>query len=85
MQCEIDGFWESHEAAHKDEPGFFSENFKDLVTNMLRYQPATRISTADIIGHPWLTDPDVATPEQIATEFAERKRLVDNFYQEEEE
>ena len=85
MQCEIDEFWRTHEAGHQDEPGFFSENFKDLVTNMLRYQPAQRISTADIIGHPWVTDPDVATPEEIAAEFAERKRLVDNFYQEEEE
>ena len=34
--------------------GFFSEEFKDLVTKMLKFNPAERIKMADIYEHPWL-------------------------------
>lgn len=40
---------------------------------------------ADIIGHPWVMSDDVATPEEVAQEFASRKQLVDEYYREEEE
>ena len=40
---------------------------------------------ADIIGHPWMMSDDVATPEEVAQEFASRKQLVDEYYREEEE
>ena len=85
MNQEIDQFWKDHEAGHTDEPGYFSDELKDLISNMMRFQPATRISTADIIGHPWVTDPDCATLEEINAEFATRKQAVDEYYREEEE
>ena len=73
INSEIEAFWRDHQASHADDPEYFSEGFKDLVTNMLRYQPSSRICMADIIGHPWVASEDCATPEEIAQEFATRK------------
>ena len=69
---EIEEFWRVHQANHAEDPEYFSEGFKDLVSNMLRYQPSCRASMADIIGHPWVASEDCATPEEIAQEFAIR-------------
>ena len=44
-------------------PGYFSDDFKDLVTTMLEYNPSMRLSIADILAHPWVTDSDIATRE----------------------
>lgn len=54
-------FWESHASRHP--PGFFSEEFKDLMTNMLAYNPSSRLSMADVIGHPWMQNGETATHE----------------------
>ena len=35
-------------------PGYFTEEFKELITSLLQCDPRMRPSIADIIGHPWM-------------------------------
>ena len=45
-------FWRIHEA--NKPPDYYSEDFKDLITSMLQFNPNQRLTIADIIGHPWM-------------------------------
>lgn len=64
-----DLFWKTH--SNRKPAGFFSEEFKDLITNMLQLMPHQRLSIADIIGHPWMQGP-IASTEQVQQEFHNR-------------
>jgi serine/threonine protein kinase len=48
----VDKFWETH--AKSKQPGFFEKEFVDLLTHMLAPNPTSRLSIADVIGHPWM-------------------------------
>lgn len=69
-----DLFWKAHSSPSRKPEGFYSEEFKDLITCMLQFHPHQRLCIADIIGHPWLANADVpaATTEQVRQEFATR-------------
>jgi serine/threonine protein kinase len=57
-----DLFWKAHS---KNKPAdFFSEEFKNMITAMLQFDPALRLSMADIKAHPWYTG-EVATLEGV--------------------
>ena len=47
-----DLFWNKHQVGKP--AGFFSDEFKDLITNMLQLNVNARPSLADIVGHPWM-------------------------------
>lgn len=64
-----DLFWKYHSKSKGE--NYFSESFKDLITNMLQCNPAQRLNLVDIIGHPWMSEP-CASDAQIQTEFAMR-------------
>lgn len=71
-----DLFWKAHS---KNKPGnleFFSQEFRDLITSMLQFNPAHRLSMAEVKAHPWLAGP-TPTLEGIQQEFAQRKALID--------
>ena len=76
VQNRADLFWKAWEQYHTDDPNFYSDEFKDLITAMIDFYPHKRPLMADIIGHPWMQG-ECATPEEIAQEFAERKILVE--------
>ena len=67
-----DLFWKAHST--RKPAGFFSEEFKDLITSMLQLHPHQRLCMADIIGHPWMQG-EVATEEQVRIEFARRHEV----------
>jgi len=67
-----DLFWKAH--SNRKAAGFFSDEFKDLITCMLQVHPHQRLCMADIIGHPWMQG-ECATPEEIAVEFAKRHEV----------
>lgn len=72
-----DVFWKVHT---KRKPGgidFFSEEFRDLVSSMLAYNPHERPSLAEIKSHPWFNGP-VPTYEEIAEEFTQRKAELES-------
>jgi len=71
-----DLFWKAHS---KNKPGamdFFSEEFRNLITAMLQFDPSHRLSLAEIKAHPWYNGP-IATLEEIQQEFALRKARID--------
>jgi len=67
-----DLFWKAH--SNRKAAGFFSDEFKDLITCMLQVHPHQRLCMADIIGHPWMQG-EIATQEQITQEFAKRHEV----------
>lgn len=68
-----DLFWKYHSKSHPE--NFFSEEFKDLITNMLQYNPNQRLNLVDIIGHPWMAQ-DVAEHSEITAEFTHRHQQI---------
>jgi serine/threonine protein kinase len=67
-----DLFWKAH--SNRKPAGFFSDEFKDLITCMLQLHPHQRLCMADVIGHPWMQGP-MASPEQVREEFAKRHEV----------
>lgn len=45
-----DKFWQAHEKRSK-----FSSDFKSLINSMLAFDPTHRLSVAEILSHPWMT------------------------------
>lgn len=68
-----DLFWKQHQ--NNKPQGFFSEEFKDLITNMLQLKPETRPSLADCVGHAWMQG-TCATAEAVRSEFAGRQKTI---------
>lgn len=60
-----DVFWRSHA---RNKKGGFSEEFTSLLTSMFQLIPSQRLTTADIVGHPWMQGP-MASPEEVREEF----------------
>lgn len=68
MAGKTDSFWQIHETNHP--PGFYSEDFKDLMTFMFQPWPTNRLSFADIVGHPWVCNYATADASEVRQEFA---------------
>lgn len=64
-----DLFWKAH--SRNKAAGFYTEEFKDLITNMLQLIPTHRLSLADVVGHPWMQG-QIATEADVQSEFANR-------------
>jgi len=45
-----DKFWKMHDKKQK-----FSMEFKNLINSMLAFDPTHRLSIAEILSHPWMT------------------------------
>jgi serine/threonine protein kinase len=71
-----DLFWKAHSKNKPNGAEFFSEEFKNLITSMLQFDPSHRLSMAEVKAHPWLNGP-VVTLEDIQQEFAQRKGKID--------
>jgi len=54
-----DLFWADH--SNYAGPGFFSAEFKDLVTGLLQLNPNHRLSLPEVAGHPWVVNTVIAT------------------------
>lgn len=67
-----DLFWKAH--SNNKPPGFFSDEFKDLITAMLQLQPHMRLCISDIIGHPWMQQ-EYPTADEIGEEFGKRHAI----------
>jgi len=64
-----DLFWKAH--SRNKAAGFYTEEFKDLITNMLQLIPTHRLSLADVVGHPWMQGA-IASESDVQQEFANR-------------
>jgi serine/threonine protein kinase len=70
-----DLFWHQHSNSGGKPKGFFSEEFKDLITNMLQLRPEARPSLADCVGHAWMQGP-IASAESVRSEFNNRAKTI---------
>jgi len=68
----LDVFWKAHARNKPNGEAFFSDNFKDLISRMVSYDPSKRMSIEEVRAHPWLNEGGVATSEEIKTEFTVR-------------
>lgn len=59
----LDVFWKAHARNKPNGEAFFSDNFKDLISRMVSYDPSKRMSIEEVRLHPWLNEGDVATSE----------------------
>ena len=80
-----DLFWKAHSNSSRKPEGFYSNEFKDLITCMLQFHPHQRLCIADIIGHPWLANEEIASADEVRAEFAERHERNKQRTAEEEE
>ena len=56
-----DLFWKAHSNSQGKGAGYYTEEFKDLITCMLQFHPHQRLCIADLVGHPWLVSGDTAS------------------------
>jgi len=69
-----DLFWKAHS---KNKPsGFFSKEFIELITAMLAFDPAHRLSMEEVINHPW-TSGKASDIAGVQSEFKHRKDTID--------
>ena len=57
-------FWKGYK---KTIPGL-SDEFVNLITGMLQFNPASRPSMADVLGHPWMRG-EVPSDEEFKARF----------------
>jgi len=67
LRSNVTRFWEIH-SKHKNNPDFYSEDFKNLITWMLAEEPENRPSIDDIINTEWFQGP-VLSPEEYRAEM----------------
>merc|ERR1711971_214608 len=67
-----DLFWKAH--SQRKPAGFFTDEFKDLITCMLQLHPHQRLCMADIIGHPWMQG-EVSSRDEVVAEFQKRQEI----------
>jgi len=63
-----DTFWNAH--ARNKEAGFYSPEFRDMVTQMLALDPAKRLTMDQVRSHPWITGGNVPSEYEVRAEFA---------------
>ena len=66
-------FWKIHEQSKP--PGYYSTQFKDLITRMLQFNPDERLDMAGVKQHPWMQG-QKPTPTMIRNEFTRRQTQV---------
>ena len=54
-------FWNAHEKNKVE--GYFSDDFKSLMTCVLAYDPAYRLSLSELLAHPWCQGESVSQEE----------------------
>lgn len=68
-----DIFWELHTKNKEGGMSFFSENFMELISMMLAYDPLERPSITEVMQHPWCKG-TLLTKEEVIEEFELRSR-----------
>ena len=69
----IEKFWAAH--SRKKKPDYYSEEFKDLIINMLKFDPQMRPNADAIFEHPWFTQGNIATQEEVRLELEKRHKV----------
>jgi serine/threonine protein kinase len=76
-------FWKAHEDM-KECQGFFSEEFIDLVSSLMAFDPKQRPTISEIKAHPWFNQ-EIPSKDVIEQLFAQRKEILDEELREQAE
>lgn len=68
-------FWKKHSKKLNDELDIFDDEFKDLITGILKYNPEDRITMEEMLAHPWMQG-ETATSEELKEELSTRKKKL---------
>ena len=81
-----DLFWSYHDSAKEKThgPGFYTEDFKTLCSNIFVADPAKRFTIKNIKESSWYKG-EVADDETVAKEFARYKSQLNDYFQAEKE
>ena len=60
-----DIFWKEHSKSKPNGEEFYSEDFMNLVEQMLEVKPEDRLKMADVLAHPWMVGPTPSKEEVI--------------------
>jgi len=71
----VNDFWDVH--SHGRPAGFFSDEFKDLITSMLAPSPYQRLALADVACHPWLLSKDTLSSKLVRNEMRQRQKAME--------
>lgn len=66
----IEDFWAAHSQGRPR--GFFSTEFKDLITSMLAPSPYLRPALAEIVFHPWFLSCETSSHKEVKAEMRYR-------------
>ena len=68
-------FWKLHGRQLPEGEEYFSAEFRDLFEKMMRYNPAERLTIAEILAHPWYQQ-DACTKDEAKAELNKRKAMI---------
>lgn len=74
----MDVFWKAHSKNKPTGEAFFSPEFRDLITSLLAYNPADRITLDQVKSHPWYTNSNISTLQEIQGEFGNRQKAIES-------
>ena len=69
----IEKFWAAH--SRKKKPDYYSEDFKDLIIKMLKFDPQMRPNADTVLEHPWFNQGNIATQEEVRLELEKRYKV----------
>lgn len=73
----FENFWKAHTKS-KGIASYYSDEFKDMITSMLMLDPNKRLTMDQVMDHPWYTNPDVPSSDEVMAEFFSRKKILED-------
>ncbi len=72
----VDSFWKCHDKQKRAIPGYFSPDFKALVTAMIHPNPDNRATLEDVFASNWINQAAVATLEDAQALYTARELKI---------
>ena len=69
IRGDMDAFWSAHEKKYPE--GYFSEEFKHLLSFMFRSEPTMRLNLAEVYCHAWMASEPLPKEGAISAYFEE--------------
>ena len=69
----VNSFWHAHSQMKKKE--YYSDDYKNLVTNMLKFDPNQRYDFNSIAAHPWITQGETASQHEVYEDMKKRHNV----------
>lgn len=71
----VDHFWAETDSVLLQRKIVICPSLKALLSSLFAFEPAARLSIADLVAHPWLNEP-VPAPSVVIAEMSRREALI---------